>query len=50
MESPDLTPEERGMAEMWDRHTAAEFEHGSRRGGMVVGISHTPKRSQEPLR
>ncbi len=29
METTDLTPEQRAMAEMWDRHTAAEFEHRS---------------------
>lgn len=29
MERPDLTPEQRAMSEMWDRHTAAEFEERS---------------------
>lgn len=26
MNNPDLTPEQQAMVEMWDRHTAAEFE------------------------
>ena len=26
MNSPNLTPEQQAMVEMWDRHTAAEFE------------------------
>ncbi|NIS07504.1 MAG: ester cyclase [Candidatus Dadabacteria bacterium] len=48
MNSPDLTPKQQAMADMWDRHTAAEFSDRSIEATMDT-MSQDPFVNHVPL-